>query len=171
MRYTTSHADPRPYSKVSETLGSRQGAAIRTPSRGVSLVDDLDRPAGVLTLVQQHLSEHSPAAIEHGGCHPCLGELQGAHVADDDTLIRIDDSTTELMAQILPLTTDAPMQAFGLPEVAASLQQAQFTSGIAIAADRRQALPIAGDRGVLDPQVDPDRLFRGGDRLGGDFYG
>src|SRR5579883_1563719 len=81
VRYTTSHADPRPYSKVSQTLGPREGAAIRTRSRGVSFVDDPDGPAGILAFITQHLSEQAPSAVEHGSRHPCLDQLQAAHIA------------------------------------------------------------------------------------------
>jgi hypothetical protein len=54
------------------------------------------------------------------------------------------------VAGILPTAADTAMQTLGLPSVAASLQHAQFVLGIAVEADRFQALPIASHRCILD---------------------
>jgi hypothetical protein len=86
VQLTAVSTRPRPHSKVSQTPGSREGATVRTRSRGVSLVHDDDRSAGVLALIQQHLLEHAPTGIQHGGGQPCLRQFQaagGRHPAAD----------------------------------------------------------------------------------------
>jgi hypothetical protein len=114
VQLTTVSTRPRPHSKVSQTPGSREGATVRTRSRGVSLVNDDDRSAGVLALIQQHLLEHAPTGIQHGGGQPCLRQFQAAHIAYDDSLISVDHPSTELVAGIQPPTANPPMQPLGL---------------------------------------------------------
>ena len=75
------------------------------------------------------------------------------------------------MTGVLPTATDPAMQALGLSQVAASLQQAQLASGIAVEADRLQALSVARHGRILQAQVNSDRLLRRHGRLFGDFHG
>jgi len=54
----------------------------------------------MLALVLQLRFEHAPTGIQHGLCHPCLHQLQAAHVANDDILILINNLPRKLVQSI-----------------------------------------------------------------------
>jgi hypothetical protein len=70
--------------------GTAEDSTARTASRGVSLVDDLYGSAGALALVLRESFECARAGVQHGFRHPGLRQLQAAHIAHDDVLIRVD---------------------------------------------------------------------------------
>jgi hypothetical protein len=95
----------------------------------------------------------------------------GAHIAYDDILIGIDDPTTKLVTGILPTAADAAVESLGLPQMATSLQPTQLVLGLAVEAERLQALPVARHGDILEAQVDSDRLAGGDGGLHGDPHG
>jgi hypothetical protein len=84
MSDTALMTQPLPYKELVQTCGPRKGPTVAASSRGVSLIDDSDAPAGVLALVVQLRFEHSPAGIQHGLGHPCLKQPSAAHIANED---------------------------------------------------------------------------------------
>jgi len=162
VRLTTVRTFPTPYSKLPETAGTTESSTARTASRGVSLVDDLYGSAGALALVLQESFEQAPARIEHGFRHPRLGQLQATHVAHDNLLIGIHHPAAELVAGILPTTSDSSMHPLSLPHMATSLQGADPKLRISIKPDRFQALPVARHGDILEPEINTHRRLRRG---------
>jgi hypothetical protein len=92
-----------------------------TGDAGVAFVDDLKRSGSLLALVFQLSFEHAPAGVEHRLCHPCLDQLETAHVAHDYLLIAINNFPRKLMQGIGPAPRSFAMNTFGLPLVAMPL--------------------------------------------------
>jgi hypothetical protein len=120
----------------------------------------LNRSAGVLAFVLQHLLEHSPTGIEHGLCHPCLNQREAAHVSNDDGLIRINNLSGTLMQRILTAARRFPVDALGLPLVSSPLRLSELICEALRPPPRLEPLPVARDGDVLKPKVDPHSLPR-----------
>jgi len=131
----------------------------------------LDGSAGALALVLQESFECAPAGVQYGFRHPCLGQLQAAHIAHDNLLICIHHPAAELVARILPTTPDPSMHPLGLPQMATSLQRADPMLCIPVEADCFQALPVACHGGILDPQINAHGLLRRGGLLNTYLHG
>jgi hypothetical protein len=86
----------------------------------------LNASAGLLALVLQLRFEHPPARIEYGLGHPRLGELEAAHVADNDVLILIDHPPRKFMKRIGPTACGLTVDALRLLLVPVTLRQSQL---------------------------------------------
>ena len=121
------------------------------------MINDSNASTGVLAFIQKLRFQDTPAAIEHGFGHPCLDELPGADIADDNILILIYDPPGELMQCVQAAPAGAPVQALCLPFVSATLRLGYLGFKTSIELARGELLPIARDRRILEPEIDPDR--------------
>src|SRR6202023_1466530 len=94
---------------------------VRAPSRGVCFADDQYASAGLTALGLQLCFEHTPAGVQHRFRHPCLDQLQAAHIAYEDILISIDSFSTEFMEGVAPSVRRRAVQAFRLTLVRSPL--------------------------------------------------
>src|SRR5579862_4849389 len=143
VRVSTRSAHPQPYNELPYSLGAGEGPAVSAHSRRVPFADDLDASAGLLALVLQLHLEHSPARIEHGLCHPCPGELEAAHVADDDRLITLNNRPRELVQGIGATAGRLAMNPLRLPLVPPTLRPGKLLRVPLRPSTRLEPLPVA----------------------------
>jgi hypothetical protein len=88
--------------------------------------------------------EHAPSRIENGFCHPCLGESQTAHIADDDHLILINNPSRELMQGVLAAPCSLTVEALSLPPMTAPLGHRDLLLDAAVELSSRKLVPVTG---------------------------
>jgi hypothetical protein len=101
--------------------GTRDRSTSRTSAAGVSFADSENASAGILAFVLQLRFEHTPARIQYGFCHPCLNQLETAHVANDYVLIPINNLSRKFMERIGTAARRFPVNPLGLSLVPATL--------------------------------------------------
>ena len=124
----------------------------------------------MLALILQKPFEQAPPSVEHGLSHPCLRQLQAAHVAYHNVLIPINDGSAELMERIGSTACRPSVQTLRLTPMTASLRLGDPYLQSTVKATALQALTLAGDGDVLQSQVDADGLLGGRGRFSGVFH-
>src|SRR6266853_5067545 len=168
--YQFLHVSIATYSNPVYPARAAKRSARRTGCAGVSLADDLNASAGVLAFVPQLRFEHAPAAVEHGLCHPCLHQLQAAHISNDDILVLIHNLSRKLMQRILTPIRCFPMQALCLPLVPTALRPRQLLCDALRPAAGLESLAVTRHGDVLEAKVNANRLRRRGGLLAGDLH-
>lgn len=95
-------ASPLPHSKLCDTFRASECTAPGTQLGRVVFADDFERCAGPKALVLQHRSEHRPAGVQHGFCHPRLRQSGRIHVTDDNAGMLAHDPRRVLMQEVFP---------------------------------------------------------------------
>jgi hypothetical protein len=95
-------------SKSCDTSRPRLGqrATSRTGLGGIRFVDNLEPYTCVIALVFERVSEHRPAHIEHGFCHPRLCQLARVHVTNEDGTMLTYQPGAEFVQEVFPAVCD-----------------------------------------------------------------
>jgi len=104
---------------------------------------------GLLAFIPYLRFEHTPAGIQYGFCHPCLHQVEAAHIADEYPLIGINHPPREFVQSVFASSRRASVQAFGLAFVSPTLGLGNALLDAAVKMRCLELLPIARGRGVF----------------------
>lgn len=161
-------AFPASHSKRAHTFRAASGdcPASRARLGTVSFVC-LDKHGSVPSgLVAEHVSERTPACVEHGLSHPCLGEAGGVHIADNDQTVLADNPGGLLVEMVPPCVGDLRMDGANPLLVAGALSGREFGFVTPVVLEGRNLLAVRKGGQVFQAQVDTDRTVAGGQIVG-----
>lgn len=163
MRSPATRASPVSYSERAHTLRTAVGdfPAARARPGSPSLVGlDVNSPVPA-GFVAELRTQHSPARVEHGFSHPCLGELGRADIADDNQGVFADKPRRRLVKLMLACVGDLGVDRTDAALVSGPLRNGKHGLVLAIVPKRRDGRSITQRGERLKPQIDADTTIAG----------
>ena len=156
MRRATLRTIPVSYSETLQPSRAADCTAIKTGLGSQSFVDfNIHRlPSG--RFVPQHMTEGGPASIQYGLCHPRLGKLAGAHIADDDQGVLPSNLGGLFVKMVTPRVRDLGVDSADTDFVSGTLGLRQRCLIFAVVAERRNLRPVATRCQRLETEIDTD---------------
>jgi hypothetical protein len=145
---------PLSYSNLCDTFRAAAYTARRTQLGSPSFVNlDITRsvPAG---LIAEHVTEHRPASVIHGLCHPRLTKLGRVHIADDDQFVLASNLGARLMQMVLSRIDDFSVNSLGAAFVAGALRYRKPVFISAVMPQCRHRQTVAACCKCLEAKID-----------------
>lgn len=159
-------ASPLPHSKTCDTFWASDASAFGAGLGREAFVGDFERGSVPQGLVAEHISEHRPAGIKRGLCHPRLGQTGRAHITDDDASVLAHDPRGLLMQEMPPAISHLGMDGRCTAFLAAPFRQRQVLFVSPIEGGRLDLPAIAECGEVVKSKIDPDGRAKLGNCLG-----
>ena len=166
MNHAALTAHPVPHSQTCDTFRAASCVARRTGRGSPSLVG-FDIPSPVPAgLVAELVAEHRPSRVEHGFCHPRLGELGRVHIADDDQCVLASDPCRPLVEMVAPGVGDLGMDCPHTRLIVCAARLGERSLISSVVAKGRDFGSIAALGQLLETEVDTDLAGAGGQLVG-----
>jgi hypothetical protein len=120
-------------------------------------------PAG---LVAELIAQHAPARVEHGLCHPRLGELGRADIADDDQGVFADNPRCRLVKLMFARIGDLGVDRTDAALVSGALRNGKRSLVLVVVPKRRDGRAITQRGKCLKPEIDADAAIAGREIVG-----
>ena len=125
---------PISYSKPCDTFRPLgwQCATARAGLGGVAFVNFFEQYPCAIAFVPEHGSEAAPAGIEYGFCHPCLGQRERLHVADEYCSVTVGQLGAALLQKIGTTISDLGVDRLDPSRFAGALRHGECWLEVAI---------------------------------------